>query len=223
MCLVVPPPKRNRHRRSYNRNSTTTTITTKKQIMSGTRAPDDDNTASEVRYFSLASPSYIPLHLNSPQHVSFGPSFAAAPGDPHLAATYPAIYIYPNSSHHITFPLVNHAAAERAKHTSLGPVCYVAIAPHSAKPVDFELSLAPRDSGLVVLARLAKSQRTASLSSFRDIDKLREVTIQLEIWDKEDDTTTDGQDELEEVMKRHKKRNSHREEKRNRDESGEHA
>lgn len=152
--------------------------------MSDTRPSPDDKTAasSAARYYYLVPPAYLPL----PQHVSFGPSHAT-PKHPQLATTYPAIYIYPNSSHHITFPLVNHTAAERAKHAnSSRPACYVAIAPHSAKPVDFEESLAPKDSGLVVVARLSKSQKTAPLTSFKDIDKLREVSIQLEIWDKDE-------------------------------------
>ncbi|KAI1769940.1 hypothetical protein F4818DRAFT_434787 [Hypoxylon cercidicola] len=133
--------------------------TSRKHIMSH-MLPTDDSIAPAVQY-------------HNPRHL-------------HLTKNCPEIYIYPNSSHHITFPVVSYAAADRAKQPLSLPACYLAIAPHSATPFDFEESLAPKDSHRMVVARLSKSKKTAPLSDFKDIEELRAVSIQLEIWDKDE-------------------------------------
>ncbi|XXG96365.1 phosphate transporter (Pho88) [Hypoxylon texense] len=135
------------------------------------------------------APAVQPPHSSSPLHIrghQFSPYPApiAASRDPHLATASRQVYIYPSSSRHITFPLVIYTAAERANQSGTWPACHVAIAPHNAKPIDVEESLAPKGSQLVVVARLSKSKKTAPLSNFEDIDELREALIQLEIWDK---------------------------------------
>ncbi|KAI4859864.1 hypothetical protein F4820DRAFT_453459 [Hypoxylon rubiginosum] len=124
-------------------------------------------------------PSSSSLHIDDGQLYSPYARFA----DRHLATACRQIYIYPNVRH-ITFPLVYYTAAERTKDATSWPACYVAMAPHTAKPADFEESLAPKDSQLEILARLVNSHRTTPLSSFKDIDEMREASIQLEIWDK---------------------------------------
>ncbi|KAI1409984.1 hypothetical protein F5Y13DRAFT_168715 [Hypoxylon sp. FL1857] len=107
----------------------------------------------------------------------------AATTIPRPEMAYPEVYIYPSSSHHITFPVVNYSSRQRVDKQAPWPACYLAISPQCAKPADFEAALCPRGSGLMVVARLSKTQKTAPLSSFRDAGELRRDSIQLEVWD----------------------------------------
>ncbi|KAI1471044.1 uncharacterized protein F4812DRAFT_164547 [Daldinia caldariorum] len=100
----------------------------------------------------------------------------------HTEMAYPEIYIYPKKSH-ITFPVVNYSSASRVQNRSSWPVCYLAISPKFAEPADFEEALSPPGSGLAVVARLSKTQKTAPLRMFRDASELRKESIQLEVWD----------------------------------------
>ncbi|KAI2465633.1 hypothetical protein F4781DRAFT_19930 [Annulohypoxylon bovei var. microspora] len=102
---------------------------------------------------------------------------------PHPEMTYPEVYVYPSTSHHITFPVVNYTAKQRAQSASPWPACYLAISPPCAKPADFEAALSPRGSGLITVARLSKTKKTAPLNTFRDVEELRKNSIQLEVWD----------------------------------------
>ncbi|KAI1396677.1 hypothetical protein F4819DRAFT_491284 [Hypoxylon fuscum] len=135
----------------------------------------------------------VQKHQQQQQQQPNGPPFAAAAAaaaasaHPHPAMAYPEIYVYPHASHHLTFPVVDYTAAQRRaqQHPSSWPACYLAIAPHCARPADVEASLAPRGSRLVAVARLAKSKKTAPLARFQDIDDLREAAVQLEVWDED--------------------------------------
>ncbi|KAF3070399.1 hypothetical protein GL218_00249 [Daldinia childiae] len=109
----------------------------------------------------------------------------AIPPHLHPGMTYPEIYVYPGKSHHITFPVVNYSSAYQAQNRSSGPGCYLAISPQCAKPADFEAALTPPGSGLAIVARLSKTQRTAPLGVFRDAAEIRKDSIQLEIWDED--------------------------------------
>ncbi|KAI2784142.1 hypothetical protein F4815DRAFT_456970 [Daldinia loculata] len=109
----------------------------------------------------------------------------AMPPHLHPGMAYPEIYVYPGKSHHITFPVVNYSTAYQAQNRSSGPGCYLAISPQCAKSADFEAALTPPGSGLVVVARLSKTQRTAPLGVFRDAAELRKDSIQLEVWDED--------------------------------------
>ncbi|KAI1800735.1 hypothetical protein F4811DRAFT_495308 [Daldinia bambusicola] len=120
---------------------------------------------------------FQPRHHNSPPLVVPLPQHHH-----HPEMAYPEIYIYPKKSH-ITFPVVNYSAASRAQNRSSCPVCYLAISPEFAEPTDFEEALSPPGSGLAVVARLSKTQKTAPLRMFRDAAELRKESIQLEVWD----------------------------------------
>ncbi|KAI0885100.1 uncharacterized protein GGS22DRAFT_188388 [Annulohypoxylon maeteangense] len=102
---------------------------------------------------------------------------------PRQDMAYPEVYVYPSTSHHITFPVVNYTSKQRAQGTSPWPSCYIAISPQCAKPVDFQAALSPPGSGCITVARLVKTKKTASLSTFKDAEELRNNSIQLEVWD----------------------------------------
>ncbi|KAI1106416.1 hypothetical protein F4804DRAFT_330403 [Jackrogersella minutella] len=112
---------------------------------------------------------------------------------PHPEIAYPEVYIYPGTSHHLTFPVVNYSAKQRAQTSSPWPVCYMAISPQCAKPADFEAVLSPLGSGLITVARLSTTKKTAPLAEFRDAEELRGLSIQLEVWD-EDAAKTPAKD-----------------------------
>ncbi|KAL7623678.1 hypothetical protein AAE478_005230 [Parahypoxylon ruwenzoriense] len=127
------------------------------------------------------------------------PQPAAMAVQPQPVIEYPEIYIYPESLHHITFPVVNYSGRQSPNFPPSPcpprpaqaprpqwPTCYLAISPPYARPSDFEAALAPAGYGLVVAARLAHTSRTARLSEFRDAEELRQHAIQLEVWDEED-------------------------------------
>ncbi|KAI1214361.1 uncharacterized protein F4807DRAFT_456001 [Annulohypoxylon truncatum] len=95
----------------------------------------------------------------------------------------PNIYVYPNSSHHLTLPVVNYTAKQRAERTVPWPACSMAIYPPCAQPADFEAALSPPGSGFITVARLSKTKKTAPLSTFKDVEDLRKQSIQLEVWD----------------------------------------
>ncbi|KAI1480796.1 hypothetical protein F4774DRAFT_71406 [Daldinia eschscholtzii] len=117
---------------------------------------------------------------SQPRYHQTPPPVVPPPYHPEMA--YPEIYIYPKKSH-ITFPVVNYSAACRVQNRSSWPVCYLAISPKFAEPTDFEEALSPPGSGLAVVARLSKTQKTAPLRMFRDAAELRKESIQLEVWD----------------------------------------
>ncbi|KAI8958856.1 hypothetical protein F5Y11DRAFT_334777 [Daldinia sp. FL1419] len=108
-----------------------------------------------------------------------------APPQLRAGMAYPEIYVYPGKSHHITFPVVNYSTAYRAQNRSSWPACYLAISPQCAEPADFEAALSPPGSGLVVVARLSKTQKTSPLGKFRDAADLRKDLMQLEVWDED--------------------------------------
>ncbi|KAI0133361.1 hypothetical protein F4776DRAFT_625273 [Hypoxylon sp. NC0597] len=102
---------------------------------------------------------------------------------PRPEMAYPEVYIYPNTSHHITFPIVDYSSRRRDEKEARWPACYLAISPPCSKPADFEAALCPPGSKLIVVARLSKTKKTAPLSSFKNINELRRDSVQLEVWD----------------------------------------
>ncbi|KAI1506424.1 hypothetical protein F5X99DRAFT_364167 [Biscogniauxia marginata] len=107
------------------------------------------------------------------------------PVAPQLMATQ-EVYVYPRSTPHISFPIVDYTKETRARHSSPWPVCYMAVAPNCATCRDVEEALAPRASGLVAIARTSTSGGGKPIQSFPDIMGLRNGSFQLEIWDEDD-------------------------------------
>ncbi|KAI0834225.1 hypothetical protein F5Y06DRAFT_173339 [Hypoxylon sp. FL0890] len=126
---------------------------------------------------------------NSPKKSYTEPQKKHQRPDAHpLAATtmaYPEVYIYPGTSHHITFPVVDYSTRQRVEKQGPWPACFLAISPECSKPADFEATLCPQGSKLIVVARLSRTKKTAPLSAFKDADELRRDSIQLEIWDED--------------------------------------
>ncbi|KAI2616228.1 hypothetical protein GGR54DRAFT_641652 [Hypoxylon sp. NC1633] len=108
---------------------------------------------------------------------------ATPPPYPRPGMLQTEVYVYPRTSHHLTFPVVNYSAAHREAHPSSWPTCYLAISPQCALPADFEATLAPAGSGLVAVARLSRTRMIAPFADFKSIQELRRDSIQLEVWD----------------------------------------
>ncbi|OTA96649.1 hypothetical protein M434DRAFT_372931 [Hypoxylon sp. CO27-5] len=104
---------------------------------------------------------------------------------PRPEMAYPEVYIYPSTSHHITFPVVDYSSRQRTEKHAPWPACYLAISPPCSKPADFEAALCPQGSKLIAVARLSKTKKTAYLSAFKDAEELRRESIQLEVWDED--------------------------------------
>ncbi|KAI0180767.1 hypothetical protein GGR52DRAFT_521603 [Hypoxylon sp. FL1284] len=179
MCLLMRPSEQ--HHLRTKRRSRKRTVPNAHPAESH-KVPSVKHMPNVPLHFTSRHP-HPPLHIHEDQQSIDDLQLAASTHDQQNMA-YREIYIYPNSSLHITFPVVDYTAGRRAPSSPpRPPTCYMAIAPPGAKPIDIQESLAPEDSRRTVLARLFQTGRTAPLSKFEDIAQLRAASIQLEIWD----------------------------------------
>ncbi|KAK9414551.1 hypothetical protein SUNI508_11124 [Seiridium unicorne] len=158
---------------------------------------DDDNFGPEKpgRYYPANQDWHSTPVRSTPSHHAYGhpgrsvnythpdSAFDAVPLQLHPAFTsYPQIYVYPRSTTHVSFPVVDYSSSHWESETPW-PHCYMAIAPRSATVLDLKATLTPKGSDTQLTARSLDDGNSIDLASFYDITDLRCKIIQLEVRD----------------------------------------
>ncbi|KAI3323942.1 hypothetical protein HD806DRAFT_535060 [Xylariaceae sp. AK1471] len=102
------------------------------------------------------------------------------PGQPTMQVDQ--VYVHPYSTHHYSFPVVDHSTARHGVHLTHYPACYMAVVPESATVQDIEAVIAHRP-GLVAMARLLATEELLLISTYRCTRDLYRASLQLEVWD----------------------------------------
>ncbi|KAI1329287.1 hypothetical protein F5Y16DRAFT_366357 [Xylariaceae sp. FL0255] len=118
-------------------------------------------------------------HKHRPQQPSVTSSRVPSPD-------IPQIYVHPYSAFHYELAVVEHIGPNTE------PRCYVVLVPENASMGDIEATLAPRKD-LKVRSRLEKTGKLTKLGAFKSLRDLDQLSLQLEVFDKEMETVlTDG-------------------------------
>ncbi|KAI1305494.1 hypothetical protein F5Y03DRAFT_153264 [Xylaria venustula] len=117
---------------------------------------------------------------NVNQHSRQGPADGSLPQSSPISQ----IYVFPSSTYHYRFPVVDHS-----RNTTPYPVCYTAVVPEAAAVRDIVITLINRP-GLVGMVRLEATEELVRIDTFLShcIQALYDASIQLEIWDSTDVT-----------------------------------
>lgn len=120
-----------------------------------------------------------------PERNAEGPESYRHQGQEH-SMQVDQVYIHPHSAHHYRFPVVDHSTTCHGDGPTPYPDCYMAVVPESATVQDIEDGIAPRPS-LVALVRLSATEELVPITAYRGIRDLHRATLQLEVWDGDDD------------------------------------
>ncbi|KAI0967990.1 hypothetical protein F4678DRAFT_230529 [Xylaria arbuscula] len=112
---------------------------------------------------------------NVNQHSPQGPASGNLPHSPPIHQ----IYVYPHSTYHYRFPVVDHS-----RNITSFPVCYTALVPEAAAVRDIVATLINRP-GMVAMVRLSATEELVRIDTFQFhcIRALSDASMQLEIWE----------------------------------------
>lgn len=116
----------------------------------------------------------------STRSESVGSTTRGAPELDPAFMSYPQIYVTPRTAAHISFPVVDYSH-NRWRADTPWPHFYMAVAPQAASIEDLKLTLAPKGSGTVLMARSYADGEQCPVEMFFDLTELRCETIQLEV------------------------------------------
>jgi hypothetical protein len=95
------------------------------------------------------------------------------------------VYVHPYSTHHYHFAVVDHSTICHGPGRAPFPAYYLALVPDCAAVQDIEAVLAHRP-GLEAMARLS-AEELVPISTFRRTRDLHRASLQLEVWEGDDE------------------------------------